>query len=108
MHMNKKSKTFLNNKNKKKWLIVSAVLIALYFVSLFVPLIAPFTRYPLYIVKCGGLPIVASNFAAGNTYRVPGDEGYGVKVFDNHMFCTESEAKSAGFRNAADPVRYNP
>ncbi|MDH6464881.1 hypothetical protein M2302_005082 [Micromonospora sp. A200] len=87
---------------RKAWLI-AAVPVALYFVSLFTPFMAPYSRYPLYMVKCGGQPIVAWDFAASYTYKRPGDDGYGVDILTSDFFCTEAEAERAGFRRSELP-----
>ncbi|MBW6433820.1 hypothetical protein KZ829_08740 [Actinoplanes hulinensis] len=76
-------------------------LLAVYAVACFIPGIAPFARYPLYVVKCGGRPIIATTFAAANSYWVPGDPGYTVHFFVDDYFCTETEAQAAGYRRRA-------
>jgi hypothetical protein len=81
---------------KKKWLIGVGAVIGLYIVSLFVPYISNATRLPLYLVKCGGQPITASEFAASYTYTVPGGKIY--YTFGDRYYCSEQEAKDAGFR----------
>jgi hypothetical protein len=81
---------------RNKWHIAIAVLVGLYIVSLFTPFIWPFTRYPYYLIKCGGYPISTSNFAAGSGYEIP-SEGYNVTPVVNHYFCTEQQAQAAGY-----------
>jgi hypothetical protein len=66
-------------------------------ISLFVPLLAPMARFPLYLVRCGRPPVVGSGFAAGNTYTVPGMPSYTVRPLDTHFFCNEREARERGF-----------
>ncbi|MBY8871384.1 hypothetical protein K7640_05945 [Micromonospora sp. PLK6-60] len=83
--------------------VLVAVLVALYALSLVTPLVSPFARYPLYLVKCGGQPVVASDFAASYTYRAPGSDGYGVTILTSHFFCTVAEAERAGFRRDTLP-----
>jgi hypothetical protein len=91
-------KTSKNQNNKKrKWLVVLATILVLYFVSLFVPLISPFSKFPLYTVKCGGVPIEATNFSAASSYSLPGDRTYRITSFTSHYFCSEEEAHDAGF-----------
>lgn len=85
------------NRKFKVTAIALAVIITLYLASLFLPLVSPFARYPLYLLKCGRRPIAASDFASGYTYTLPGDKNYDVGVFTNHYFCTEAEAHTAGF-----------
>lgn len=91
-------------KTRKGWLI-AAIPIALYLTALFVPFIAPFARYPIYFIKCGGRPVVATDFAAAYTYRVPGSDDYGVDSLVTDFFCTEAEAQSAGFSPSDLPAR---
>jgi hypothetical protein len=90
------------NKNGKqrRWLGVLAILLILYGVSLFVPLISPFSRYPLFVIYCRKLPIEASNFAASNSYSLPGDRTYRIDPFIDNYFCTEKQAQAAGFHRS--------
>lgn len=74
-------------------------IILLYIISLITPVISPFTQFPLFLVKCGGLPVVATDFAAAYTYDKPGDRFYSVSYFTSHYFCNESEAQAAGYRH---------
>lgn len=87
----------------RKARLMAAVLVALYLTSLFTPVVAPYARYPLYVVKCGARPIVASDFAAAYSYRRPGDDGYRVDIFTSDFFCTETEAERAGFTHNVLP-----
>lgn len=45
-------------------------------------------------VRCGRLPVESSTFAAGYSYRLPGDRGYGVNIFSDYKYCTEAEIKA--------------
>lgn len=81
----------------RKPLIIASTIVAIYVILLFIPGIAPYAQYPLYLVKCGGMPIAASNFAAGYDYQRPGDAGYEITPFTNRYFCTEGEAQAAGY-----------
>lgn len=81
-----------------KGLLISTVVVAAYCLTLFIPLISPFAWFPVYAVKCGGLPVVANDFAAAYTYKIPGDTQYAVTPFTTY-FCSEDEAKRAGFHN---------
>ena len=84
--------------HKIVWIV--GTLLTLYIVSLFLPFVSAYTRYHLYVVKCGGLPIEASSFAAGYSYTIPGSRGYRVDIFSNHYFCTEQEAQAAGYHKS--------
>jgi hypothetical protein len=53
--------------------------------------------YPFHVVRCGGLPIVATGFAAAMSYTVPGSDDYAVTPLDSTFFCTEKEARAADF-----------
>ncbi|MGP3955843.1 hypothetical protein ACTWPT_07580 [Nonomuraea sp. 3N208] len=53
--------------------------------------------YPLHVVRCGGLPVVATDFAAAMSYQVPGGSNYSVTPLDGSFFCTEAEATAAGY-----------
>ena len=69
--------------------------VVLYALSLFVPFVSNGTKYPFYFVKCGGRPIVAMEFAAAMSYRIPSDKAY--EMIGDRYFCTEQEAIDAGF-----------
>jgi hypothetical protein len=85
-----------NPHEPRAWLTAMLIVLALYIGSLFTPLIAPYGRYPLYVVKCRGLPVIAKSFS--DSYTVPSDtKFYKVSVFTDHYFCTEQEAKAAYF-----------
>lgn len=58
-----------------------------------------YLQYSVAYVACGGRPISASSFAASYSYELPGESGYGPRVF-NRYFCTEQQAKAAGFRHS--------
>jgi len=86
---------FQKKQKRQKWI---AFWIAAYFVSLFLPLISPYTKYPLYVVICGGkLPMIGTNFAAAYSYSRPGESTYELTPFITHMFCSDEEANRAGF-----------
>jgi hypothetical protein len=73
---------------------------AVYLASLFTPLVDTMARYPLYVVECGGAPVVVTDFAAAYTYRVLGDEGYSVTPLDTGFFCTPQEAEHLRYRHS--------
>jgi hypothetical protein len=73
----------------------------MYLVSLLVPWVYPYTRYPVYFVKCGGAPVVATDFAAAYSYDRPGDKYYGIDPFVSEYFCTAAEAEAAGYHHNA-------
>jgi hypothetical protein len=55
--------------------------------------------YPLHVIRCGGLPVVASEFAAAMSYSTPRDGEYAVTPLDSELFCTEQQAEAAGYHN---------
>ncbi len=76
------------------------VIVVLYLVSLFVPVLSLYTSYPLYILKCGHRPIIASTFAASYSYVTPDSPHYGLSIFDTEFFCTEAEAERNGYHKS--------
>ncbi|MFI7135899.1 hypothetical protein ACIBQ1_60355 [Nonomuraea sp. NPDC050153] len=81
------------------WLRALVAAVAVYAIASVTPLVDTMAHYPYHVVRCGGLPVVASGFAAGMSYNVPGDEDYAVTPFDGPFFCTEKEAKAADFHH---------
>ena len=71
------------------------IFLGLYTISLFTPFISAYSQYPLYVVKCLGLPITAETFT--DHYTVPGTRAYRLNLFTDKFFCTEQEAQAAGF-----------
>lgn len=62
---------------------------------------SPYVSYELAVNQCGHQPVIATNFAAGYTYDLPGDAGYGPSIFNNTYYCTAAEAEAAGYRRGA-------
>lgn len=79
------------------WKRALAVTILMYALALAVPLTTTMARFPLYVIGCGGLPIVATTFASAFSYTVPTSESYAVRPLDTHLFCTETDARTARF-----------
>ena len=84
----------------RRWWLALGLLTG-YAVACFVPYLAPFARYPVYYLKCGGQPIIATDFAAAYSYQVPGDDLYGADIFTSAYFCTEEQAQAAGYRRGS-------
>ncbi len=78
---------------------------AVYAIMSVTPVVDTMTHYPYHVIRCGGLPVVASGFAAAMSYNVPGDRDYAVTPFDGPFFCTEKEAKAADFHHYDDDFR---
>lgn len=56
--------------------------------------------------RCGGPPVVATRFAAADTYDLPGDGSYSPGVFPiivPDYYCTKADAEAHGFHR--DPNR---
>ncbi|MFI6922886.1 hypothetical protein ACIBIZ_23285 [Nonomuraea spiralis] len=81
------------------WLRALVAAVAAYAIASVTPSIGTMMRFPYHVVRCGGLPVVATGFAASMSYNVPGDEDYGVTPFDGPFFCTEKEARAADFHH---------
>ncbi|RJL23208.1 hypothetical protein D5H75_33060 [Bailinhaonella thermotolerans] len=79
------------------WLRALVAAGAVYAIASVTPFVDTMTHYPYHVIRCGGLPVVATGFAAAMSYNVPGDEDYAVTPFDETFFCTEKEAKTAGY-----------
>jgi hypothetical protein len=85
----------------KLLILLVAIAVACWVTALFVPGVYPYARYPLYYVRCGGPPVIASAFAADHVYRMPGSEGYEVHPFVTRYFCSSEEAEEAGYHPPA-------
>ncbi|MEU4426517.1 hypothetical protein AB0F81_38335 [Actinoplanes sp. NPDC024001] len=81
----------------KLFLWVTGSVAVTWVVAAFVPLVSPYARYPAWVVRCGGMPVAGTTFAAAYSYQLPTDERYAVSPFTNHFFCTAQEAEAAGF-----------
>ncbi|WP_214409071.1 hypothetical protein [Sphaerisporangium fuscum] len=79
------------------WLRALVAAVGVYAIVSVTPLVGSMMRYPYHVVRCGGLPVVATGFAAAMSYSVPGDEDYFVTPFDDTFFCTEKEAQALDF-----------
>jgi len=86
-------------KNYKKPIIVILIILVSYLVSLFVPVISVYTRYPLYFVKCGGSPIIGEELKT-RKYYIPGDKLYKLYPTAEAFFCTEQEAEENSYIKA--------
>ncbi len=59
---------------------------------------SPYVTFELATLQCGHQPVVATNFAAGYRYSLPGDHDYGPSMFDNTYYCSAGNAEAAGYR----------
>jgi hypothetical protein len=82
------------------WLVIT-VLIAL---GLSAPLSVPWAIWLNEVRICGHEPVIATDFAAGYSYALPGDPHYydpGIfPLLTPRYFCTEDEAKAHSYRHA--------
>jgi hypothetical protein len=74
-----------------------------YLVALVTPFACGMARYPLYVIRCGHLPVVATDFAAAYSYTVPSSPEYMVTPFHLYFFCSREKAEAAGFREFPRP-----
>ncbi len=80
----------------KKNLLFSVLSIVAILLVLFSPYVFSYLKYDYYYLRCGGSPVMATDFAASYTYKLPGQSGYKPTIFDEY-YCTEAQAKAAGF-----------
>ena len=96
--MVKNSKTKpIQTHRRKRYLLGIVVFIILYSIACFTPYISGYPLFPIYVIRCGKLPIPASTFATSFIYLLPGDRYYGPGKGVDKYFCTEQEALEAGF-----------
>lgn len=67
----------------------------------------PYVFVGAYTIKCGHLPVVASDFIEP-TYSAPGSPEYlkDINITTNAYFCSTSEAESQGYSN--NPLNTGP
>lgn len=100
--MNKtKSQQSLSERKHPKWLYASGIIIVLYLISLFTPLIWPYTQYPLQIIRCGKPPVIAFYFAGGRSYVPPTSKNYGPNFLVHEYFCNEQDAQRAYYSKSS-------
>lgn len=80
-----------------KWLITIGIILLIYIISLFVPVISNYTSFPLHILRCGGMPILASDLAGAGVYSTPESELYGPNIIPQKVYCSEAEAQEDGY-----------
>jgi hypothetical protein len=56
-----------------------------------------YIAFEVATIRCGHQPAIATEFAAGYTYELPGDPGYGPSLFKATFYCTAGEAEAAGY-----------
>lgn len=61
-------------------------------------LAGPYLRFELATIQCGHQPAIATNFAAGHRYSLPGDYDYGPSLFADTFYCAAADAEAAGYR----------
>lgn len=80
-----------------KWLITIGIILLIYIISLFMPVISNYTSFPLHILRCGGMPILASDLAGAGVYRTPKSSLYGPHFLTQKVYCSETEAQEDGY-----------
>jgi hypothetical protein len=65
---------------RRLWIALSAVWLLLTLIPLGAFAIPELTYWAAW-ARCGKQPAIASNFAAGDWYDLPGDIGYGPSIF---------------------------
>ncbi len=79
------------------WLRALVAVAVVYLAALVTPSTALMASYPIHVLRCGGLPVVTTDFASPMTYSIPRDDDYGITPLESHLFCTENEARVAGY-----------
>ncbi|HEX6461952.1 MAG TPA: hypothetical protein VFZ58_01620 [Candidatus Saccharimonadales bacterium] len=77
--------------------VIIAAFIGLYVFLASIPFIGPYFQYPLYVVKCGGQPVIAYKFMSAQSYMLPGTSVYRVDGMST-FYCSEKEAIDNGYR----------
>lgn len=90
---NSPSKTSVQTGRRKKIVVAVSVLVGV----LLLGLIPGYTQFAVGVVRCGQLPVMSSDFAAGYTYRLPGDKGYSPSLLSDFKFCTGADAEAHGY-----------
>lgn len=81
--------------SKDKRLAIIGIAIAVYALLTVAPFTGPYFQYPLHMVRCMNLPVIASTYS--ESYNAPGEPYYSVSPLTNRFFCSVEEAKTAGF-----------
>src|SRR5688500_16329277 len=94
------------NKPKSKKVAITSLVLIIILLGFFAGMGSGMLQYAAASMGCMRAPVTASRFMAGNSYELPGDEGYGPDIFSEY-YCTEQQAKAAGFRRSSltDEVR---
>ena len=89
---------------RKLWIALGAawLIIGLLPLSLFA---IPEITYWAAWARCGQQPAIASNFAAGDWYDLPGDYAYGPSIFTSAYFCNAQQAEKAGYHRGLGPIK---
>lgn len=94
-------KTTKNTQTTKKKVIIGiSIGLALYTILTLLPFTGPYFQYPLHMVRCMRLPIIASDYT--DKYYVPGKINFRVTPVTNHFFCSEEEAVKAYFTKSTE------
>lgn len=81
-------------------IVAVTILLTLYILGLLNPLTGPGLQYPYYRVFCGHEPVVTASIM-GKRYYTPDMEAYKKTSWPSAVYCTEEEAKKAGFQRSS-------
>jgi hypothetical protein len=89
---------------RRIWIVLSAIWLLLSLVPM-AAFAVPEVSYWVAWARCGQQPAIASNFAAGDWYDLPGDYNYGPSLFDAGYYCNAAAAERAGYHRGLGPIR---
>ena len=98
--MTKDQRLVAGGSKYNKGVAIAAVVVASFLVSLLIPGVSPYTRFPLYVATCGHNPIIAYQLA-GRSYITSQSKQYGPNYLVAEYFCTEAEAQAAGYTKSS-------
>lgn len=102
-HNNDTNEKKIQNNFIPKKVYVPIIVLLIYIISLFVPVVSAYSKYPIYIAHCGKLPLIASGYS--KVYYSPGEELYIVTPFTKDFFCNPQQAESAGYHANNDVIK---
>ncbi|HVC99554.1 MAG TPA: hypothetical protein VNG93_00195 [Candidatus Dormibacteraeota bacterium] len=89
---------------RRLWIALGAAWLLLALLPLMAFAIPEVTYWAAW-ARCGSQPAIASNFAAGDWYDLPGDIGYGPSLFASGYYCSARDAERAGYHRGLGPAR---
>ena len=61
--------------------------------------------YSLNTIRCGGLPIESFDVIGSSHYRLPSDDGYGIKSTSSYTLCSQDEAEATLGYHITEPTK---